>query len=114
MPYIYNDEDNAPMNDEVFDRIDQNGHNPTVYTSYAEMKAAEKETELPFDDPPDGCWNCLNFDWKHEACTSNWNNLDESYYNPDVDDRKLTDFCDAWEEDKDADPECLETGGNEP
>ena len=114
MPYIYNDEDNAPMNDEMLDRIEQNGHNPTIYSSYAEMIAAEKEMDLPFTDPPDGCWNCMNFDWKHEACTLNWNNLDESYYNPDCDDRKLTDFCDAWEEDKDADPECLEAGGNEP
>jgi len=33
--YLYDDEDNAPMNDEMFDRIDQNGNNPTVYTSYA-------------------------------------------------------------------------------
>ena len=98
MSYIYNDEDNVPMNDDAFDR---DGHNPTVYSSYSEMKAAEKA--LPFTDPPEnGCWNCMNFDFKHEACTMNWNNMDESYYNPDADDRKLTDYCDDWEEDPDA------------
>lgn len=48
MPYIYDNEDNAPMNREAFDRIDQDGHNPTVYRSYAEMRAAEKE--IPFAD----------------------------------------------------------------
>ena len=112
--YIYSDEDNEPMYRSLME--DEDGHNPTVYTSHAEMKAVE--AVLPFTDPPespkDGCWNCFNFDWKREACTAGWNNMDESYYNPDVDDRKLTDFCDAWEEDKDADPECLEAGGNEP
>lgn len=100
--YIYNDEDNAPMSRELFDRIDENGHNPTVYTSYAEMRAAEA---VPFSDPPeppaDGCWNCMNFDWKHEACTTRWNNMDEDYYNPDIDDRELTDYCEDHELDKD-------------
>ena len=43
--YIYNDEDNAPMSEELFDRIDLYGHNPTVYGSWAEMKAAEREKE---------------------------------------------------------------------
>lgn len=88
--------------------IDDNGHNPTVYLDSAEMRAVE--SGLPFDDPkPDnGCWNCMNFDWNHEACTVNWNNMDESYYNPDADDRKLTDYCEYHEIDPDADPECLE------
>ena len=103
------------MSIEDFDPIDQDGHNPTVYGSWAEMKAEEA---LPFTDPPeepkDGCWNCMNFDWNHEACTVNWNNLDESYYNPDCDDRELTDHCEYHEIDPDADPECLEYGGNEP
>ena len=100
--YSYDDEDNAPMNDEAFDRIDQNGHNPTVYTSYAEMKAAMDEAmAIPFNDPPaDGCWNCMNFDWKHEACTIRWNNLDESYYNPDIDDREPTDYCEDHDKDE--------------
>ena len=114
MPYIYNDEDNVPMNEDQFDRIDRNGHNPTVYTCFAEMRAAEK---IPFNEPEkpdDGCWTCMHFDWKHEACTVNWNNLDESYYNPDCDDRELTDYCENHETDPDADPECLTMGGNEP
>lgn len=109
MPYIYNDEDNAPMNEETFDR---DGHNPTVYLDAYEARMSEKHGEP--EKPDNGCWNCMNFDWKHEACTLNWNNLDESYYNQDADDRKLTDSCDDWEEDPDADPECLEFGGNEP
>ena len=44
----------------------------------------------------------MNFDWRHEACTLNWNNLDESYYNPDCDDRKLTHYCEDHETDPDA------------
>ena len=109
MPYIYNDEDNAPMTDDQFEY-----HNPTVYTSLAEARMADK---MPFDEPEkpeDGCWNCMNFDWIHEACTVNWNNMDESYYNPDTDDRELTDWCEYHETDPDADPECLNYGGNEP
>ena len=102
--YIYNDEDNAPMADDPFDI-----HNPTVYLCRAEMKAADLPEK---EKPEDGCWNCINFDWKREACTLNWNNLDESYYNPDIDDRKLTDHCEYHETDPDADPECF--GGNEP
>ena len=106
--YIYNDEDNEPMSD--FDI-----HNPTIYLSEFESRMNDKHGEPePQEKPADGCWNCMNFDWKHEACTMNWNNLDESYYNPDCDDRELTDHCDDWEEDPDADPECLEFGGNEP
>ena len=98
---VYNDEDNAPMN-EWRDDWDKDGHNPTVYLSRAEMKAAEKEP-IPFDDPPrDGCWNCLNYNWDHEACTTNWNNMDEDYYCPDTDDRDPTDYCDNHELDEDA------------
>jgi hypothetical protein len=109
MDYIYNDEDNAPMTDDAWTGI----HNPTVYGSRAEMKAVEEN--IPFSDrPEDGCWNCLNFEWNHEACTVNWNNMDESYYNPHVDDRELTDYCEYHETDPDADPECLMDGGNEP
>ena len=85
MGYLYDDEDNASM----------------------------VEDNLP-PRIPNGCWNCINFDWKHEACTVNWNNLDESYYNPDTDNRELTDYCEYHETDPDADPECLEYGGNEP
>ena len=101
--------------DEMFGMIEQGGHNPTVYGSYSEMKADEA---LPFTDPEekpdDGCWNCIHFDWRHEACTTRWNNMDEDYYNPDIDDRDLRDWCEDHEVDPDADPECLEYGGNEP
>ena len=69
---------------------------------------AERKAVPMMDKPNNGCWNCMNFDWKHEACTLNWNNLDESYYCPDTDDRDLTDFCYDHEPDPDADPECLE------
>lgn len=95
MPYIYNDEDNNPMNDDFLGM-----HNPTVYLTRAEMKAAES---LPFTDPVEnGCWNCMHFDYKREACTLGWNNLDESYYNPDTDDRELTDYCEDHEVNPDA------------
>ena len=96
--YIFSDEDNEPMHFSLLE--DADGHNPTVYKSYAEMVAMER---LPFTDPPepvkDGCWNCFNFDWKREACTVRWNNLDESYYNPDLDDRELTDTCELHDKD---------------
>ena len=121
--FVYDDEDNVPMNDDAFDRIDQNGHNPTVYTSYAEMKAEEA---LPFTDVPDcehcvhhngqecttwdcdfepknGCWDCRNYDPAKGACTIRWNNMDESYYNPDLDDVEYDGFCDEWVEDEQAD-----------
>ena len=116
MAYIYNDEDNAPMNDDQFDRIDQNGHNPTVYLSEYEARMYDKYGEPePHKKPSDGCWNCMNFNWKHEACTLNWNNMDESYYNPDIDDRELTYCCEYHEEDPDVDPaDCFDFGGNEP
>lgn len=99
--YIYNDEDNVPMPADIFDRIDADGHNPTVYGSYAEMMAAEKEEAVPFSDPPpDGCWNCREFDG--DRCMKEWNNSDEDYYLPDRDDRKPTDSCEDWEKDEDA------------
>ena len=105
--YIYNDEDNAPMADDPFDI-----HNPTVYLCRAEMKAADLPEK---EKPEDGCWNCINFDWKREACTLNWNNMDESYYNPDCDDRDPTDYCDDHDLDPDVDPaDWFEYGGNEP
>lgn len=108
MSYIYNDEDNEPMSDFDF-------HNPTVYTSEYEARMYDRHGDPePKEKPSDGCWNCMNFDWKHEACTLNWNNLDESYYNPDTDDRDLMDYCEYHDTDPDADPECLDFGGNEP
>ena len=97
MRYIYNDEDNVSMNDDAFDGI----HNPTVYGSRAEMKHWEEP--LPFTDPPlpeKGCWNCLEYDG--DRCMKNWNNMDESYYNPDTDDRDPSDHCELWERDENA------------
>ena len=83
--YSYDDEDNVPMIEDNFDQ-------PVYPEAYKK-------------DIPDGCWNCFNFDWKREACTVNWNNMDESYYNPDIDDRELTDCCDYHQKDPDIDPE---------
>lgn len=107
---IYNDEDNVPMNGHDVDGMRylymakdsfDGPHNPTVYSSRAEMKAVEDQ--IPFDDPPrDGCWNCLNYNYDHEACTIGWNNMDEDYYNPASDDRNPTDYCEYHELDKDA------------
>lgn len=94
MVYIYNDEDNVPMNDDQVLDV-------TTYSSKEEMKADERGEALPFTDPPeDGCWNCFNFDWTREACTIRWNNLDESYYNPDLDAREATDCCEYHDKDK--------------
>ena len=44
------------------------------------------------------CGNRIHFDFRREACSADWNNLDPCYYNPDTDDRKETDSCDRWEE----------------
>ena len=70
---------------EELDRIDQDGHNPTVYGSYAEMKAVE--SSLPFDDPEpdDGCWNCRHYNG--ESCMKRWKNGDVAFYDPIMDDR---------------------------
>ena len=114
MPYIYNNEDNVPMNEEAFDR---DGHNPTVYLSAYEARMHNKygEPEPKEERPSDGCWNCRNSEWNHEACTLNWNNMDESYYNPDCDDRNYTDYCEHHDKDPDVDPaDWFSFGGNEP
>ena len=105
MKYIYSDEDNAPMND--FDV-----HNPTVYPDAHTARMFDRHGE-PDEKPSNGCWNCMHFDpWRY-ACTLTWNNLDESYYNPDTDDRDLTDCCEEHEIDPDADWKDY-FGGNEP
>ena len=105
MPYIYNDEDNAPMNEDAFSGF----HNPTVYSDRSEMNAIENAiaSVIPFtyEKPDDGCWNCLNYDPSRGACTIRWNNLDNSYYDPDLDDREPTDCCEDHDPDNDADPE---------
>lgn len=117
--YLYNDEDNAPMNEEDLGKDDRDcehcrnydGMYCTAWDCRFEAKEEPvKEEPLPFSDPPDGCWNCLNFDLKKEACTVNWNNLDESYYNPACDDRKPTDYCENHETDEEAEWEDLQDG----
>ena len=102
MPYIYSDDDNVPMNESAWNSIeDRDGHNPTVYLSFAEMRAAQRG-EIPFDEEKhdNGCWNCTEYDGSH--CMIGWNNLDPAYYNPDTDDRDPDDWCPEWEEDKNA------------
>lgn len=91
--YIYNDEDNNPMNDDPW----AGPHNPTVYLSRAEMQAEES---LPFTDPEpeNGCWNCWRFDG--DRCNKDWNNADPDYYLPDRDDKEPDDICDYWEKDE--------------
>ena len=44
------------------------------------------------------CGNCMHYDFRYEACTLTWNNLDSDYYNPNTDDRAEDDCCDEWEE----------------
>ena len=101
--YIYSDEDNEPMYDEPWDLIDRDGHNPTVYTSYAEMRAIE--SGLPFTDPKpdDGCWNCFQYDGNR--CHKDWNNNEEDYYLPDRDDKEPTDWCSDHDKDESIKPE---------
>lgn len=103
MPYIYNDEDNVPMNDDTMPGVKMD------WKRYSDIISEMSEDPLPFTDPPlpeKGCWNCMNFNWDREACTVNWNNMDDSYYNPATDDRDYTDSCeDNWELNPDATPE---------
>ena len=66
MPYIYNDEDNAPMNDDV----------------------------IPFGDPPECCGTCRNFNGNF--CTREWNNLDECYNVTWRDERIPEDWCEDY------------------
>jgi len=88
MPYIYDDEDNAPMFD-VEEHVIQ-------YGGYKVITDKDFD-EIPFDDPkPDnGCWNCINYDGSR--CTAHWNNADPDYYNPDTDDKDPDDWCPDWE-----------------
>lgn len=91
--YIYNDEDNVPMMEQNFDRIDQGGHNTTVYTSYAEMKAAER---APFEEEfVKRCGNCTAFNGDY--CTAGWNNADESYKTEEDEREPDHEACELWE-----------------
>ena len=53
-------------------------------------------------EPEDGCWNCLNYDPGRGACTLSWNNGDDKYYRPDLDDKDPDDYCNEHETDPDA------------
>ena len=109
--YVYNDEDNYPM---IIEDFLSGFHNPMVYTDRAEMKAWERGEPEPEQKPENGCWNCRHYDWTRESCTRNWNNLDDSYYNPDLDDHDPTDCCEDHDLDPDVKPEDWDFGGNEP
>lgn len=110
--YVYDDEDNAAMNDDPFLGI----HNPTVYLSRQEMKAEEHDLPFTDDKPDNGCWNCLEYNCSKGACMLRWNNNDPDYYNPELDDREPDHMCcDDWQKDPDADPEdFFGHWGNEP
>ena len=114
-PYIYSDDDNVPMNESAWNSIeDRDGHNPTVYLSFAEMRAAQRG-EIPFSEnkPDNGCWNCLEFDG--DRCHKDWNNNDEDYYIPDRDDKNYDDICDDWRLDDSVKPEeVFDNYGNRP
>ena len=102
MRMAYDDEDNAPMNADAMPGIEMN------WKRYSEIIAAmQQEDPLPFTDPPlpeKGCWNCMEYNG--QACMVRWNNADESYYNPDLDDRDPTDSCeDNWTLNPDVSPE---------
>lgn len=41
------------------------------------------------------CGNCRYYNGT--ACTAGWNNAEEGYYNPELDNRDPDDYCDDWE-----------------
>lgn len=91
MRFAYDDEDNAPMNEDAMPGIKM------TWKRYSDIIADMQEDPLPFTDPPlpeKGCWNCEAYDGDH--CTKDWNNADESYYIPDRDDKEPEDYCDDW------------------
>lgn len=45
--------------------------------------------------PEPCCECCMNYNG--DVCTKNWNNMDESYYNPNTDDVFPEDVCDDWQ-----------------
>lgn len=45
--------------------------------------------------PDDCCEYCNEYDGSH--CMKRWNNLDKSYYNPDLDDKEPEDCCEDYE-----------------
>ena len=56
------------------------------------------EREIPEMYMPDPqCEHCIHFDATKSACTREWNNLDESCYVPERDDRETDETCDSYE-----------------
>lgn len=92
---IYNDEDNNPMFEDPFDGI----HNPTIYSSRAEMKAYESAL-ADGNKKHDGCWNCMEYDGNR--CMKCWNNAEPEYYQPDRDDKEPDDLCEDHKTDENA------------
>ena len=92
MRMAYDDEDNAPMSEDNLPGVKM------TWKRYSDIIAdMQKEDPLPFTDPPlpeKGCWNCQIYNG--DSCTIRWNNMDESYYNPDLDDKEPSDCCDEW------------------
>ena len=108
--------DKKPQVSEIFYDHEGNVRRVKEWATVNEMAAYYRHIheldERCKNEPENGCWNCMNFDWRREACTVNWNNMDESYYNPNTDDRNLTDYCENHETDPDADWEEI-FGGEE-
>ena len=90
MMYLYDNEDNVPMNEESWEHARALG-------SIAAREPTIEEEPVPFSDPmPDkGCWNCFLYDSQH--CMKEWNNLDPDYYVPDRDDKSPEDCCGDWD-----------------
>ena len=91
MRFSYDDEDNAPMNEDAMPGIKMD------WKRYSDIIAEMQEDPLPFTDPPlpeKGCWNCLEYDGNR--CMKEWNNADDCYYVPERDDKEPGDYCDDW------------------
>jgi hypothetical protein len=110
MPYLYDDEDNAPMNEENFVIKDiRPGLDGKPYVAH-QFKSIEeaskyykslKDPDVPFSDLHDnGCWNCVQYDG--DRCHYAWKHNDECYYNPETDDKDPDDWCPGWEIDENA------------
>ena len=110
MQYIYNDEDNVPMNEENFVirdiRPGPDGKDHVVHQFKSIDEAAKyyeslPDPDVPFTDSPEkGCWNCTEYNGTF--CTLLWNNLDEAYKVTWRDEKEPDDWCPSWHEDKDA------------
>ena len=101
MAYLYEDEDNSPMNEDAWQAaIHRDAEGRLHINKDAWDRAVGKKVEepLPFTDPaepePHCCGNCDNFDGDY--CTKWWNNMDDSYKDEDRDSRRPGETCDDW------------------